>query len=100
MNKQAMLQRLAEPSGEAVKSAWIKNLPFGLDELDKADMDSKDGEVSIPIVIKARLLLVNDHSVSSVVESVTITRNVKHIDDDFVSIDIDLDQPDLPGINQ
>jgi hypothetical protein len=100
MNKTEMNLRLSEPFGEQIKSAAQKNLPFALDELHKSFMESNDDEVSVPIVIKARLLWVNENAVSAVIESVTVTRQVKHVDQDFESIDVDLNQPDLPGMNQ
>lgn len=100
MDAQKVYGKLAEPAGNMVKNAIQQSLYRAIDSLIDGYTESNGENAKQQIVLKACVLQLSESRFSFEVESVTVTKKITFTDDDFEAVEIDLNQPDLPGINQ
>ena len=100
MEAQKVYEKLSEPAGNMVKAAMQQSLFRAIDSLIDSYTESNGENAKQQIVLKACVLQLSESRFSFEVESVTVTKKITFTDDDFEAVEIDLNQPDLPGINQ
>ena len=100
MEAQKVYEKLSEPAGNMVKAAIQQSLFRAIDSLIDSYTESNGENAKQQIVLKACVLQLSESRFSFEVESVTVTKKITFTDDDFEAVEIDLNQPDLPGINQ
>ena len=100
MDAQKVYEKLSEPAGNMVKAAIQQSLFRAIDSLIDSYTESNGEQAKQQIVLKACVLQLSESRFSFEVESVTVTKKITFTDDDFEAVEIDLNQPDLPGMNQ
>jgi hypothetical protein len=100
MSAQKIYEKIAEPAGNMVKAAIQQSLFRAIDSLIDSYTESNGENAKQQIVLKACVLQLSESRFSFEVESVTVTKKITFTDDDFEAVEVDLNQPDLPGINQ
>jgi hypothetical protein len=100
MEAQKVYEKLSEPAGNMVKAAIQQSLKKALESLIESYYESNGEQAKQQIVLKACCLQLSESRFSFEVESVTVTKKITFTDDDFEAVEVDLNQPDLPGMNQ
>lgn len=100
MEAQKVYEKLSEPAGNMVKAAIQQSLFRAIDSLIDSYTESNGENAKQQIVLKACVLQLSESRFSFEVESVTVTKKITFTDDDFEAVEVDLNQPDLPGMNQ
>ena len=100
MEAQKVYEKLSEPAGNMVKAAIQQSLFRAIDSLIDSYTESNGENAKQQIVLKACVLQLSESRFSFEVESVTVTKKITFTDDGFEAVEVDLNQPDLPGINQ
>jgi hypothetical protein len=100
MSAQKVYEKMAEPAGNMVKAAIQQSLKKALESLMETWMETDGENAKQQIVLKACVLQMSDTRFQFEVESVNVTKKVSFTDEDFECYEIDLAQPDLPGMNQ
>lgn len=100
MEAQKVYEKLSEPAGNMVMAAIQQSLFRAIDSLIDSYTESNGENAKQQIVLKACVLQLSESRFSFEVESVTVTKKITFTDDDFEAVEVDLNQPDLPGINQ
>ena len=100
MEAQKVYEKLSEPAGNMVKNAIQQSLYRAIDSLIDSYTESNGENAKQQIVLKACVLQLSESRFSFEVESVTVTKKITFTDDDFEAVEVDLNQPDLPGMNQ
>ena len=100
MEAQKVYEKLSEPAGNMVKNAIQQSLYRAIDSLIDSYTESNGENAKQQIVLKACVLQLSESRFSFEVESVTVTKKITFTDDDFEAVEVDLNKPDLPGMNQ
>ena len=100
MDAAKVFEKMDEPAGNMVKAAMQQSLFRAIDSLIDSYTESNGENAKQQIVLKACVLKLSESRFSFEVESVTVTKKITFTDDDFEAVEVDLNQPDLPGINQ
>lgn len=98
MDARKVFEKLAEPAGNMVMAAIQQSLLKALESLIDIYNESGGEQAKQQIVLKACCLQLSESRFSFEVESVTVTKKTTFTDDDFEAVEVDLNQPDLPGI--
>lgn len=100
MDARKVFEKLAEPAGNMVMSAIQQSLLKALESLIDIYNESGGEQAKQQIVLKACVLQMSDTRFQFEVESVNVTKKVSFTDEDFECYEIDLAQPELPGMQQ
>lgn len=100
MDAAKVFEKMTEPAGNMVRNAIEQSLYRALESLIDIYYKSGGEQAKQQIVLKACCLQLSESRFSFEVESVTVTKKITFTDDDFEAVEVDLNQPDLPGINQ
>jgi len=100
MEAQKVYEKLSEPAGNMVKAAIQQSLKKALESLIESYYESNGENAKQQIVLKACVLQMSDTRFQFEVESVNVTKKVSFTEEDFECYEIDLAQPELPGMQQ
>lgn len=100
MDARKVFEKLAEPAGNMVMSAIQQSLKKALESLMETWMETDGENAKQQIVLKACCLQLSESRFSFEVESVTVTKKITFTEDDFEAVEVDLNQPALPGMEK
>jgi hypothetical protein len=90
---------LAAGIEKRVGGAVAKNIPWILRDLEKNIEDTNGEENDLPVVVKMRVVGVSANRVKVIIDQIQWVRKIQRVEKDFQSLDVDLDQPLLPGLD-
>ena len=94
-----LIAPLASGVEKRVGGAVAKNVPWILRDLEKNIEDTKGEENDLPVVVKLRVVGLSANRVKVLIDQVQWVRKIQRVEKDFQSLDVDLDQPLLPGLD-
>jgi hypothetical protein len=100
MDARKVFEKLAEPAGNMVMAAIQQSLLKALESLIDIYNESGGEQAKQQIVLKACCLQLSESRFSFEVESVTVTKKITFAEDDFEAVEVDLNQPALPGMEK
>lgn len=94
-----LIAPLAAGIEKRVGGAVAKNVPWILRDLEKNIEDTKAEEMDLPVTVKLRVVGVSANRVKVLIDQIQWVRKIQRVEKDFQSLDVDLDQPLLPGLD-
>ena len=94
-----LIAPLAAGIEKRVGGAVAKNVPWILRDLEKNIEDTKAEEMDLPVTVKLRVVGVSANRVKVIIDQIQWVRKIQRVEKDFQSLDVDLDQPLLPGLD-
>jgi hypothetical protein len=94
-----LIAPLAAGIEKRVGGAVAKNVPWILRDLEKNIEDTKAEEMDLPVTVKLRVVGVSANRVKVIIDQIQWVRKIQRVEKGFQSLDVDLDQPLLPGLD-
>jgi len=94
-----LIAPLAAGIEKRVGGAVAKNVPWILRDLEKNIEDTNGEENDLPVVVKMRVVGLSANRVKVIIDQIQWVRKIQRVEKDFQSLDVDLDQPLLPGLD-
>lgn len=94
-----LIPPLAAGIEKRVGGAVAKNVPWILRDLEKNIEDTNGEENDLPVVVKLRVVGLSANRVKVLIDQIQWVRKIQRVEKDFQSLDVDLDQPLLPGLD-
>ncbi len=94
-----LIDILAPAVERRVGYAVARNVPDIVRDLERGIRESTGMQNELPVTMKLKFTGVNPKSIVVEVESIGWVRKVAHVDKDFERLQVDLAQPELPGID-
>ena len=94
-----LIAPLAAGIEKRVGGAVAKNVPWILRDLEKNIEDTNGEENDLPVVVKLRVVGLSANRVKVLIDQIQWVRKIQRVEKDFQSLDVDLDQPALPGFD-
>jgi len=94
-----LIAPLAAGIEKRVGGAVAKNVPWILRDLEKNIEDTNGEENDLPVVVKMRVVGLSANRVKVIIDQIQWVRKIQRVEKGFQSLDVDLDQPLLPGLD-
>lgn len=94
-----LIAPLAAGIEKRIGGAVARNVPFILRDLEKNIEDTNGEENDLPVVVKMRVVGVSANRVKVIIDQIQWVRKIQRVERGFQSLDVDLDQPALPGFD-
>ena len=94
-----LIAPLAAGIEKRVGGAVAKNVPWILRDLEKNIEDTNGEENDLPVVVKMRVVGLSANRVKILIDQIQWVRKIQRVEKGFQSLDVDLDQPLLPGLD-
>lgn len=95
-----LIDILAPAVERRVGYAVARNVPDIVRDLERGIRESTGMQNELPVTMKLKFTGVNPKSIVVEVESIGWVRKVAHVDKDFERLQVDLAQPELPGLDE
>lgn len=92
-----LMDVLAPAVERRVGYAVARNVPEIIRDLERGIRESTGMQNELPVTMKLKFTGVNPKSIMVEIESIGWVRKVSHADKDFERLQVDLEQPELPG---